>query len=149
MEAQFVNPFLTSSIQVIETLIQVKPVVGSIHLKPLRHPDKELWLNIQIVGSNNKMVVFGFTAQTAMNMVSRMMGGYPVHELDEMCMSAVSELGNMISGNASTILSLNGIHVDITPPALIGSEHPGTWGAKAFCIPIHIENIGEFEINMI
>ena len=40
----------------------------------------------------------------ALKLVSAMMGGYAIAEMDEMGQSAISELGNMISGNASTIL---------------------------------------------
>ncbi len=44
--------------------------------------------------------------------------GMPVTELDDMAMSAISELGNMIMGNAATIFSTKGIVIDITPPTV-------------------------------
>ena len=49
-------------------------------------------------------IVFGLHETVALKLVSAMMGGYPIAEMDEMGQSAISELGNMISGNASTIL---------------------------------------------
>ena len=45
-----------------------------------------------------------------------MMMGMPVTALDDMSASAINELGNMMMGNAATILSTKGIAMDITPP---------------------------------
>ena len=42
-------------------------------------------------------------------MASKMMMGMPVTALDDMSISAISELGNMIMGNAATILLNKGI----------------------------------------
>ena len=48
-----------------------------------------------------------------------MMMGMPVMELDDMARSALSELGNMMMGNAATLLFNNNISIDITPPTLL------------------------------
>ena len=48
-----------------------------------------------------------------------MMMGMPVEELDEMGRSALGEFSNMVTGNASTLLSNSGVQVDITPPSII------------------------------
>jgi chemotaxis protein CheX len=148
MQAELINPFLTSSIQVIETIIHVKPTVGKLHIKEMQYINNYVWLKIKIHGQLEKEIVFGFPDQMAMNMVSTMLGGYHVTELDDMCRSAVAELGNMISGNASTMLYHNGIAVDITPPSVVvGSALE--WGKKAVSIPLQVEAIGEFDINII
>lgn len=44
-----------------------------------------------------------------------MIGG-PVEELDEISKSAISELCNMIVGNASTLFSKKNMFIEITPP---------------------------------
>ena len=41
-----------------------------------------------------------------------------IQQMDEMSSSAICELGNMILGNAATILAANEIGIDITPPTL-------------------------------
>ncbi|MCI3922285.1 chemotaxis protein CheX [Paenibacillus sp. TRM 82003] len=147
MQAELINPFLTSSIQVIETLIQVKPTVGKLQVTRMKYIDHYVWLKIQIVGQVQKEIMFGFPDRLAMNMVSMMMGGYQVTELDEMCKSAVAELGNMISGNASTMLYHNGITVDITPPSLVNDD-ASEWGKQAMSIPLTVETVGEFDIHI-
>ncbi|MNC54214.1 CheY-P phosphatase CheX [compost metagenome] len=81
-------------------------------------------------------------------MVSAMMGGYVITEMDEMGQSAISELGNMISGNASTILSNQGVSVDITPPKLMKLEGMSVFPRRALSIPLLMEGIGELDIQV-
>ena len=148
MQAELINPFLTSSIQVIETIIQVKPTVGKLQMKQMQYTENYVWLKIRIHGQMEQEIMFGFPDTMAMNIVSTMLGGYVVTELDDMCRSAVAELGNMISGNASTMLYHNGIAVDITPPSLVG-DSAVDWGKKAVSIPLSVERIGDFDINIL
>jgi chemotaxis protein CheX len=148
LDANFINPFLTSSVQVIETLINIKPVVGKLNVKDMRYMNDRVWLRIDTKGQLEKNIIFGFPERMTMNIVSKMMGGMPITEMDEICRSAVAELGNMISGNASTMLSINGFLVDITPPSVIDVSSV-YWGKKAFSIPVTIDAVGEFDINII
>jgi chemotaxis protein CheX len=145
VQANLVNPFLSSSVHVIETLINIKPSVGQLSVQTINYLHNYVWFKIGIIGKLNKEILFGFPEAVAFKMVSGMMGGYPVTEFDEMCQSAVGELGNMISGNASTMLYQQGIEVDITPPNLV-QQTGYAWGGKAFSIPLTIETIGEFNI---
>ena len=63
--------------------------------------------------------------------------GMPVTELDDMATSAISELGNMIMGNAATIFSTKGIVIDITPPTVCqGSMTITQTYAQNICVPI-------------
>ncbi len=60
-----------------------------------------------------------------------------VTELNEISTSAISELGNMVMGNAATILSTKGIGIDITPPSFCrGNISITTTYAKNVCIPL-------------
>ncbi|PZD96198.1 chemotaxis protein CheX [Paenibacillus sambharensis] len=147
MNAQYINPFLASSVHVIETMIQVKPSVGQVVLKPIQGSEL-LMLRIGIIGQIKGDVVFCFPQEVAMKIVSSMMGGYPISELDDMCMSAIAELGNMISGNASTMLSNEGIAVDITPPDIVQADST-LHKKQALTVPLVLNNIGEFDIYMI
>ena len=54
-----------------------------------------------------------------------------------MATSAISELGNMIMGNAATIFSTKGIVIDITPPTVCqGSMTITQTYAQNICVPI-------------
>lgn len=147
MQANHINPFLQSSMIVIEQTCNVKPSLGEIKVKTVEFIDNMIWLRIGIKGHVQGDVVFGFPEQVALRLVSAMMGGFDVTEMDAMSQSAISELGNMISGNASTIFYNDGIKVDITPPNIITDDKISV--NKAVAVPIRIEGIGEFTIYVV
>lgn len=148
MQVAHINPFLQSATLVLEQMVSVSPQRGDLTMKIIDFKDDYVWLQIGIVGQMTGNIVFGFPESVALKIVSGMMGGHVVTEFDEMSRSAIAELGNMISGNASSILYNEGIQVDITPPEIIGFE-AGTSQykeRKAIAIPLRLDNIGEFEI---
>lgn len=149
MKAEVINPFLESARVVIEQVIQVSPSTGNLGIKEIELIDNHIWIKVGMTGQLSGDIVFGIAEQVALRMVSAMMGGYPIAEMDEMGQSAISELGNMISGNASTILSNQGVSVDITPPQVMKSENLVHFlPRKALSIPLLMEGIGELDIQV-
>ena len=128
MKAELINPFLESAVMVLEQVVQIKPLAGPIGLTELRGDAGFIWIQIQLIGQMNGDIVFGMSEGSALNIISAMMGGFEVSSLDEMGRSAISELSNMISGNATTKLSSQGVHVDITPPELLQGVPAGVAG---------------------
>ncbi len=150
MKAEVINPFLESARSVIEQVIQVSPSTGSLGVKDIMPVQDHIWIQIDMTGYFSGMVMFGLKETVALRIVSAMMGGFVLTEMDEMGKSAISELGNMISGNASTILSNQGYAVDITPPRVIKSEQENhsSIPRKALCIPLLMDGIGELDIQV-
>lgn len=148
MQASYINPFLTSSCTVIESLIQVKPTLGELKVKNIDFWDDHVWLKIGIVGGMTGAIMFGFPEGVALKIASAMMGGYSLTEFDELSRSAISELGNMISGNASTLLYNEGIMVDITPPAFMDLAQT-SGSRKALTIPLSLHAYGDFNIYVV
>ncbi|MNB71776.1 CheY-P phosphatase CheX [compost metagenome] len=149
MKAEVINPFLESARVVIEQVIQVSPSTGNLGIKEIELIDNHIWIKVGMTGQLSGDIVFGIAEQVALRMVSAMMGGYPIAEMDEMGQSAISELGNMISGNASTILSNQGLSVDITPPQVMKSENLVHFlPRKALSIPLLMDGIGELDIQV-
>lgn len=146
MQAAYINPFLASSVMVLEQLINVKPTVGELKLLEIAMRDDYIWLKIGLIGQIKGDIIFGFPEEVALKIVSGMMGGFQVTEFDDMSRSAIGELGNMISGNASTMLYNDGIEIDITPPNLIEGDISSK---KAFTIPLSLPNIGGFHIYVV
>jgi Predicted inhibitor of MCP methylation, homolog of CheC len=149
MKAEYINPFLESAKNVIEQVVQIKPATGKPGLKPVAVVDNYIFIQIGIHGQMQGHVVFGISMPVALKMISAMMGGFIISEIDEIGKSAISELGNMISGNASTILYNQGVHVDITPPIFINTHDAGLAEAKALTIPLIMEGIGEMDIQVL
>lgn len=72
-----------------------------------------------------------------------------IEKLDEISLSALSELGNMIFGNAATVLSTKGIIVDITPPSIIqGSFKLSSAHAKNICVPLSYDSDRTIELDI-
>ena len=150
MKAEYINPFLESAKLVIEQVIQIRPATGQLGLKDIKFVENHVWIQIGINGHMNGDIVFGLSEEVALKIVSAMMGGFVVSEMDEIVRSAISELGNMISGNASTLLYNQGVKVEITPPKVIESAHAAGFNAKqALTIPLLMEGIGQLDIQVL
>ncbi len=148
MKAEVINPFLESARIVIEQVIQISPSTGIPGIKEIELIDNHIWIQVGMSGQLTGNIIFGIAEQVALKIVSAMMGGYLITEMDEMGKSAISELGNMISGNASTILSNQGVLVDITPPKLMQIENMSILPRRALSIPLLMEGIGELDIQV-
>ncbi|GGD49380.1 chemotaxis protein CheX [Paenibacillus nasutitermitis] len=150
MKAEYINPFLESAIIVIEQVAQIRPAAGQLGIKDVKFVENHIWIQIGLNGQMTGDIVFGLSEEVAMKMISAMMGGYVISEIDEMGRSAISELGNMISGNASTMLYNQGVRVDITPPKVMHSAQAAGFKAqRALTIPLIMEGIGELDIQVL
>lgn len=150
MKAEYINPFLESARIVIEQVANIRPTTGNLGIKDVKFVENYIWIQIGMTGQMQGDIVFGLGEEVALKMVSAMMGGFLITEMDEMGRSAISELGNMISGNASTMLFNQGVRVDITPPKIVQSANAaGFVPKKALTIPLIMENIGELDIQVL
>jgi len=150
MNPEFVHPFLESARIVIEQVAGVKPSAGEFGIKEIVKHEEYLWVHIGLTGQMTGDIIYGLKEEVALKMVSAMMGGYVLEELGEMGHSAISELSNMISGNASTMLYNKGVRVDITPPKIISSTEDGAISAtRVLSIPLSMEGIGELDIQLL
>jgi chemotaxis protein CheX len=149
MEVQYINPFLDSAKLVLEQIIQVSPDRGALEIREVSFVDKSIWIKIGVTGEAKGHVLFGFHEDVALKLVSAMMGGFTVTQMDEMSKSAISELGNMISGNASTILYNQGVMIDITPPQVISNPNQFSFSGKALTVPLELGEIGQIDIQVL
>lgn len=116
LDVKHINPFLQSSISVIEMTTQSKLTVGKPAIAKLEFPNDTFILQVGVTGVLKGQVLLVMNDENAKQMASRMMMGMAVNELDDMACSALGELSNMIMGNAATLFSAQEIFMDITPP---------------------------------
>ncbi len=119
IKAEHLNPFLISAKQVLQQVCNVDVQFGPISKDDFFVSGEPLFIMLGITGEITGQVCMVMGNETAMDVASRMMMGMPITELDDMAKSALSELGNMMMGNAATLLSNNNILIDITPPTLL------------------------------
>jgi chemotaxis protein CheX len=119
IDVKHINPFLQSSISIVESVTTVKMTVGKPEKTDFMLKDQVYAIQVGVVGEMKGQVVLVMKEDNAKDIASRMMFGAPVPELDEMASSALNELSNMIMGNTATIFSTLGILIDITPPLAV------------------------------
>ncbi len=119
IDVRHINPFLQSSISIVESVTQVKMEVGKPEKTDFHLREMTYAIQVGVVGELKGQVILAMEEENAKDVASRMMFGMPVNELDEMSSSALNELSNMIMGNTATIFSTLGIIIDITPPLAV------------------------------
>ena len=142
INVEYINPFLMAATNIIKDICQIDMQVGKPYVKQTAFADDSVIIMIGITGEMRGSVIIALTYNKALEIASKMMMGMPVTELDEMATSAISELGNMIMGNAATILSTKGVGIDITPPTLCrGNLTINQSYTKNICIPLSGDDI--------
>lgn len=142
INVEYINPFLMAASSIIKDICQIDLKVGKPYVKNTEFADDSVIIMIGVTGEMRGQVIIALSCAKALEIASKMMMGMPVAELDDMAISAISELGNMIMGNAATILSTKGIGVDITPPTVCrGNLKISQSFARNICIPLSGDDI--------
>lgn len=118
VSAEHINPFLLSAGQILEQVCGIQTTVGPVSKDNIGIDGEPLFIMLGVTGELTGQVCIVFDTEVAKDVASKMMMGMPVAEIDDMAKSALSELGNMIMGNAATLLSNTNLMIDITPPTL-------------------------------
>lgn len=118
MKEEYVNAFLTPAKMVWEKELQTTLEFVGAKAVDHQYTTEDLTAILGVSGQLQGNVLYGFGGGTAIAVASAMIGE-TVTELDDMSMSALGELANMITGNAATQLSAKGYECDISPPLII------------------------------
>lgn len=122
MDVKVINPFAESFLTVMPQLGFSSVKMGNATVKKEAMSDGVVVV-LGIVGDMKGNVAYTLSLENAKQIASTMMMGMPVEELDDMAKSALSELTNMLTANAATAFSNQGIVIDIsTPTMLLGHD---------------------------
>ncbi|HBV87251.1 MAG TPA: chemotaxis protein CheX [Desulfosporosinus sp.] len=150
MKAEYINPFVSASTEMIDQVTGLKTKMGKIYIKNVPYRSEGILVIIGITGGFHGSVVLSFDKVTCCKIASAMMGCSMITELDEIAKSAIGELCNMILGYTATLFSKGKIVVDITPPTILTGDNielsiPNT---VVVCIPLIFEDESQIEINV-
>jgi chemotaxis protein CheX len=149
MKAEYINPFIEAANTVFKTLLGVDTKLGKVYLKTSPFLVGDMIIMIGVVGEIRGQVCLELTFETAQKIVSTMMGGLVIDDMNEIAKSAIAELGNMIMGNTCTIFSRNNIHIDITPPTILSGDKIKISNKTATIgIPLYLADYGNVNINV-
>ncbi|MGM0508374.1 MAG: chemotaxis protein CheX [Fusobacteriota bacterium] len=149
MKVEYINPFIEATFDILKQVASVSPKKGKLQMKNEPVPSYGVTVLVGVVGEVKGQVVYSLSIEAAKKLAEKMMMGMPVEEFDEMAKSAISELGNMITGTASTKLAGQGLDVDISPPTLITGSNVSISATDIQTIVVPVESsLGDFEINI-
>ena len=150
MNIEYINPFIEASQTVLKQITQLDAKLGKVYLKNSPYDSEDILIMVGLTGNMRGQAIFSINKAFALKIASIMMMGMPVNEFDEMSKSALSELANMIMGNAATILYNRGIDIDITPPSLLVGENMQitTGKMKTVCIPLEFNQNEKIDLDI-
>ncbi|NLL05657.1 MAG: chemotaxis protein CheX [Clostridiaceae bacterium] len=150
MNVEYINPFIEASQTVLKQTASIDARLGKVSLKNSPFVSDSVVIIVGLTGKIRGQAVFSMTKKVALDIASAMMGGMKVNELDEISKSAISELTNMILGNAATLLYAKGIGIEITPPSFLMGDNLqiSPTKMKTICVPLLFNNEDKMEIDI-
>lgn len=138
MKAEHINPFILSVCKVVKDMCKIDLKIGKPSVRDVAYSEDASIIRLGLVGNLTGTVILNIEHSAALGIVSKMMM-MPVTTIDEIGQSAISELGNMVAGNAATVFANNNIMIDITTPSYCLGEQYQQEGDPMFSIPFTSE----------
>ena len=117
MNAQIIAAFTGAAHDVLEQEMGGPVTVKGPRLQGGPCQAANVMVVVGVAGRIEGAVIFGLEASTAKQYLSNVMGE-PIEELDELALSGIGELANMISGAAMSKLAEAGYSTVIAPPTV-------------------------------
>lgn len=119
MDVKYAAPFLTAFQNVLPQIGFQIINQGEVIIKGKNLRTDGILIIVGLVGDLKGNVVYSMSMDDAKKIASKMMMGMPVDEFGEMAQSALSELANMLTANASTEFSKENVSMSISTPTLM------------------------------
>jgi len=149
VNAKFLNPFIEAAFAVLEMEVGTTSIErGGLSLERSACTANDITVLITMVGQVQGIVLFGISEATATAIVTKILN-QPFDEFDQLAQSGISELGNVITGQASQRLAEAGYEAKISPPTLIIGKGTliSTLDFERLLVPIKTE-LGELQIHL-
>lgn len=124
MNVEFINPFISSLLNVLSTMAQTDLSPGKPKIKKTEVAVGDVSGLIGMVGPQTKgSLSITFDGELAMTIMERMLGERP-EKIDEEVTDMVGEITNMVAGGAKNLLGDKGYEFDMaTPVVASGKDH--------------------------
>ena len=119
MKEEYVNSFLVPAQLVWKKELGQELSVESAEVVSHQFTTDDLTAIIGVSGRLEGNVLYGFTEESALKVVSTMIGEDVEDLRNDMALSALGEIANMITGNAATLLAHAGYPCHISPPVIV------------------------------
>ena len=123
MKAEYANVFINSAVHVFRKELNINLSRQSLVKKNAPVPGLPVCIVLGITGSIRGQVVYSIDKSFAQDITHAMLPNKLPHELRKYINSAVGEIGNMITGQASIAMAGQDKIIQLTPPAVLtGNE---------------------------
>jgi len=148
MQYQYILPFITTTLEVMDQVIQSDISKGRMQLINKKEIYGDVSVLIKISGVTEGDIVLNMDNDTALN-VSNIMTGMKDDSLSSLGMDAIAELGNMIAGNATCAVHDQGFELEVSPPRVYSLKKlfQELSSLEVFQIPLFTE-CGEITMNV-
>lgn len=148
MNVKYLNPFIEAAAEVLELEVGASITRGPIALHRSPYVARDVTVTLSLIGRVEGMVLYGLSCDTALQLVSQMMGE-PIAEMDDLAQSGIAELGNVMTGRASIKLAQAGYDCNIsTPTVILGAEtRISTLDFQRLALPLQTQ-YGDIEIHL-
>lgn len=140
MSVNFINPFLRAAQSVLATETGATVRRQAVFLEQNGCTPADVTVLLSIVGEIQGIVLYSMDIDVALALVSRMLG-QEHKEFDELAQSGIAEMGNVITGVATTYLAEAGYRCNISVPTVILGKGTqlSTVGFKRLVVPLETD----------
>lgn len=123
ISVEYINPFITATLQALEVMAAVRPARGHPFVKTDHVAKGDISSVIGLAGEATGSVAVTFPERLARKIYENMVGEEAA-ELDEGVRDAIGEVANMVAGGAKAALAQQGFAFRIAIPSIIvGKGH--------------------------
>jgi len=149
MDVKYINAFLGSMQEVFQSLGLGEMTKEKVYKKEKFTCKYDLTTIIGISGSSRGNVSISMEYDTVKRIASTMMMGMEVNEINEMSVSAIGEMSNMICGQALMKLLEENKNMDITPPTVIHGSDTNILLGRRDTLTVDLDSqMGKLEFNL-
>ncbi len=148
MRVEYINPFVEAANNILSEVLAGEVNRGDLYLKSTSMPVMGVAALVGLAGDVEGRVLFDMSMDTALRIASRM-NNEELTEFDELVKATITEVANMITGQAVTKLHDLGFKFDLTPPSLFTGEkmEVSDHEVEALIVPMLTEQ-GKIEVNV-
>lgn len=148
MRVEYINPFVEAAFSIMQEVLQEDVERKELYLKKTSQPVMGVAALVGLAGDVEGRVLIDMSRESALGIASAM-NGETLTELDDLVKATITELANMVTGQAVTKLHDLGFKFDLTPPSIITGDNMqvSDLNVEALIVPLSVPQ-GLVEINV-
>lgn len=148
MDAKHVNAIMKGTRTIITSHLGLEAKMLKPYLLNKKSiPSNEISVILGLKGQLEGQLICSMQRKTAIHIISKMMGGMTVEDIDSIGWSAIQEFGNWVAGHTATELSNVNCIIDVTPPVV--NEGDSNYHASQAFITLPMQtSVGDIHVHV-